>query len=79
VPDEQKRELIQTIFSIVVQFVDLGFGIAPESQAIRAAKANNTVESSLKAAKISPFSKEFATMKTTPKKEKETIKEGKNR
>jgi hypothetical protein len=79
VPDEQKRELIQTIFSIVVQFVDLGFGISPECQAIQAGKTDNTVESSLKNAKISPFSKEFATMKTAPKKEKETIKEGKSR
>ncbi|MGF1620438.1 MAG: hypothetical protein ACFCUR_07485 [Rhodomicrobiaceae bacterium] len=79
VPDEQKRELIQTIFSIVVQFVDLGFGISPECQAIRAGKSDVAVESSLKNAKISPFSKEFATMKTASETEKETIKKGKNR
>jgi hypothetical protein len=79
VPDEQKRELIQTIFSIVVQFVDLGFGISPECQAMRARKTDNTVESSLKNAKSSPFSEEFATMKTASEKEKEIIKEGENR
>jgi hypothetical protein len=79
VPVEQKRELIQTIFSIVVQFVDLGFGISPECQAIQARKIDNTVESSLKNAKNSPFSKEFATLETASEKEKERIKEGENR
>ncbi|MGX1499817.1 hypothetical protein ACSSV1_004877 [Labrenzia sp. MBR-25] len=32
-PDEQKRELIQTLLNIVVAFVDLGFGIHPLQQA----------------------------------------------
>ncbi len=31
--DEQKREFIETIWSIVVSFVDLGFGIHPVQQA----------------------------------------------
>ena len=31
--DEQKREFIDTLWSIVVQFVDLGFGIHPLQQA----------------------------------------------
>jgi hypothetical protein len=79
VPDEQKRELIQVIFSIVVQFVDLGFGISPECQAIQARKTDIAVESSLKNAKNSPFSKRFATIKTASEKEKEIIKEGENR
>ncbi len=31
--DDQKRELIQTLWNIVVGFVDLGFGIHPVQQA----------------------------------------------
>jgi hypothetical protein len=31
--DDQKREFIETLWSIVVSFVDLGFGIAPTQQA----------------------------------------------
>lgn len=31
--DEQKREFIETIWSIVVSFVDLGFGVHPVQQA----------------------------------------------
>lgn len=30
--DEDKREFIETLWSIVVSFVDLGFGIGPESE-----------------------------------------------
>lgn len=32
VPDEQKRELIETLWSIVVSFVDLGWQIKPASE-----------------------------------------------
>ncbi|WP_208348946.1 hypothetical protein [Pseudaestuariivita rosea] len=32
IPDDQKRELIETLWSIVVAFVDLGFGIHPVQQ-----------------------------------------------
>jgi hypothetical protein len=32
--EEQKREFIQTLWSIVVSFVDLGFGIHPLQQAL---------------------------------------------
>jgi len=32
--DEQKREFIETLWSIVVSFVDLGFGIHPLQQAL---------------------------------------------
>ena len=32
-PDEQKRELIETLWNIVVAFVDLGFGVHPVQQA----------------------------------------------
>jgi hypothetical protein len=31
--DDQKREFIETLWSIVVSFVDLGFGIDPTQQA----------------------------------------------
>lgn len=31
--DEQKREFIETMWSIIVSFVDLGFGIHPVQQA----------------------------------------------
>lgn len=34
--EEQKREFLQTIWYIVVAFVDLGFGIAPVQQALLA-------------------------------------------
>lgn len=33
--DEQKREFIQTLWNIVVSFVDLGFGVHPIQQARR--------------------------------------------
>ncbi len=32
IPDDQKRELIETLWSIVVAFVDFGFGIHPVQQ-----------------------------------------------
>lgn len=32
IPDEQKRELIETLWSIVVAFVDLGWKLNPESE-----------------------------------------------
>lgn len=32
IPDEQKQELIETLWSIVVSFVDLGFGVHPVQQ-----------------------------------------------
>lgn len=31
--DEQKREFIETMWSVIVSFVDLGFGIHPAQQA----------------------------------------------
>lgn len=33
IPDDKKQELIETLWNIVVQFVDLGFGIHPLQQA----------------------------------------------
>ena len=33
VPEGQKRELIETLWSIVTSFVDLGFGVHPVQQA----------------------------------------------
>ncbi len=45
IPEEQKRELVETIFSIVLQFVDLGFGIAPVQQAMNEGqKESKTIE-----------------------------------
>ncbi len=32
--DEQKKEFIETLWSIMIQFVDLGFGIAPVQQVL---------------------------------------------
>ena len=32
IPEDRKRELIETLWSIVVSFVDLGFGIHPLQQ-----------------------------------------------
>lgn len=32
IPEEQKRELIEALWSIMVSFVDLGFGIHPAQQ-----------------------------------------------
>lgn len=29
IPDEQKRELIEALWAIIVQFIDLGFGVHP--------------------------------------------------
>ena len=33
IPDEAKQELIEALWSIVVSFVDLGFGVHPVQQA----------------------------------------------
>ncbi len=38
IPDEKKRELVETIYSIVMQFVELGFGITTTHQALEAQK-----------------------------------------
>lgn len=32
IPDDQKRELIETLWAIVTGFVDLGFGLNPTQQ-----------------------------------------------
>ena len=34
IPDDQKKALIEALWSIMVSFVDLGFGLAPEQQAL---------------------------------------------
>ncbi len=46
ITEEQKKELIETIWNIVVTFVDLGFGIEPVQQAIEAGQ-NNAQDKSL--------------------------------
>lgn len=33
IPDDKKQELIETLWNIVVQFVDMGYGIHPLQQA----------------------------------------------
>lgn len=45
ITEEQKKELIETIWNIVVSFVDLGFGIEPVQQAIEAGQ-NHTQDKS---------------------------------
>lgn len=45
---DQKRELIETLWSIVVAFVDLGFGAHPVQQAQAAAGAGNQSEEQLR-------------------------------
>ncbi|GJL99997.1 MAG: hypothetical protein DHS20C07_16770 [Methyloligella sp.] len=45
ITDAQKKELIETIWNIVVTFVDLGFGIEPVQQAIEAGQ-NHTQDKS---------------------------------
>lgn len=42
-PDEQKRELIETLWHIVVAFVDLGFGVHPCQQAGDAGCGQNDI------------------------------------
>ncbi len=41
IPDDKKQELIETLWNIVVQFVDMGYGIHPLQQ------ASNTAENGL--------------------------------
>ncbi len=38
IPNDKKQELIETLWNIVVQFVDLGFGIHPVQQADNSAE-----------------------------------------
>lgn len=51
ISDEQKKELIETLWNIVVTFVDLGFGIEPVQQAIEAGQ-NHTQEKILSASDL---------------------------
>lgn len=39
--DEQKRDFIETLWSIVLAFVDLGFGIHPTQQALEKSMGQN--------------------------------------
>ncbi|MBO6550621.1 MAG: hypothetical protein JJ964_13510 [Rhizobiales bacterium] len=41
IPDDKKQELIETLWNIVVQFVDMGYGIHPLQQ------ANNNADTAL--------------------------------
>ena len=49
--DTQKKELIETLWSIVVTFVDLGFGIEPTQQAMDAGKLQKTLAQEFDAAR----------------------------
>lgn len=52
-PDEQKRELIATLWNIVVAFVDLGFGVHPIQQASDAACGQNEIFAQISAQDLS--------------------------
>jgi hypothetical protein len=52
-PDEQKRELIETVWSIIVAFVDLGFGVHPIQQACDAACGQNEIFAQISAQDLS--------------------------
>ncbi|MEM7619880.1 MAG: hypothetical protein AAF228_05375 [Pseudomonadota bacterium] len=40
ISDEKKRELIETLWNIIISFVDLGFGIHPLQQANADSRVN---------------------------------------
>ncbi|WP_375451671.1 hypothetical protein [uncultured Devosia sp.] len=44
--DEQKREFLEMLWTIIVGFVDLGFGVDPVQQAIEAEGCGQNVENS---------------------------------
>ncbi|MET1414382.1 hypothetical protein ABVF61_19070 [Roseibium sp. HPY-6] len=67
ISDAQKRELIETLWNIVVQFVDLGFGIHPLQQA-------NPTKGSESQEALAKFIKDFADEELSA--EKESILEG---
>lgn len=52
-PDEQKRELIETLWNFVVAFVDLGFGVHPVQQASDAACGQNEIFAQISAQDLS--------------------------
>ncbi|MGH1349565.1 MAG: hypothetical protein ACRBBN_01970 [Methyloligellaceae bacterium] len=62
IPDEKKRELVETIYSIVVQFVELGFGITTTDQALEAQKKHPGTQNS-------PFNLDSDTIKALVKEE----------
>ncbi|QFT28864.1 hypothetical protein FIV00_00045 [Labrenzia sp. THAF82] len=65
IPEDQKREMIETLWSIIVAFVDLGFGIHPAKQAVNAKQNRAT-------AIIEQFA---AKAETRPQTEKENFEE----
>ena len=57
--DNQKHEFLEALWSIIVGFVDLGFGIHPVQQALEAGSREPAPESDeLDAALATPFQKE---------------------
>ncbi len=52
ISEEKKRELIETLWSIMVTFVDLGFGIEPTQQAMDAKGIVEASQSFLSAAQM---------------------------
>lgn len=38
IPDTEKQELIETLWSLVTSFVQLGYGVSPTQQALQARK-----------------------------------------
>ena len=67
IPDEQKLELIETLWNIVVQFIDLGFGIHPVQRSSASARDESQIA-------LSNLIKEFA--ETEKQTEKEKVLEG---
>lgn len=58
--EDQKRELIETLWSIVCSFVNLGFGVEPVQQAIESRKLDQLIADRRRiapAAKPSPSTK----------------------
>ncbi len=69
IPDEKKRELVEVIYSIVVQFVELGFGITTTDQALDA--KNKTGTYSLLPKPNSPINLDSDTIKALIKEEED--------
>lgn len=69
IPDEKKRELVEIIYSIVVQFVELGFGITTTDQALDA--KNKTGAYSLPPKPNSPINLDSDTIKALVKEEED--------
>lgn len=75
--EDQKREFIEALWSIVVTFVDLGFGIEPVQRAIKLSEKElpNTALPFVEAIKEVTLKTDFASTKNQTT-QKELVKEG---